>query len=186
MTRRHADAIPEVLTFWFEETEPKKWFFKDPAFDQLLRDRFEKLVRRALAGQLDQWAEDAEGLLALIILLDQMTRNIFRDTPMAFAGDDMALGLAMTGIERGYLDAFDDQNHRHFLLMPMMHAEDLAVQEASLPLFEQYTNAHTYEYAVKHKVIIERFGHFPHRNSILGRPTTAEEAEFLKGPDSSF
>jgi uncharacterized protein (DUF924 family) len=184
--KHHADTIAEVLTFWFEETDQEKWFIKDDTFDALLHERFEKLVRRALAGQLDQWAEDANGLLALIILLDQMTRNIFRDTPTAFAGDDMALGLTMTGLERGYLDQFDDQNYRHFLLMPMMHAEDLAVQEASLPLFEKYSNPRTYEYAIKHKVIIERFGHFPHRNKILGRPITAEEEEFLKGPDSSF
>lgn len=185
-TVRHAQAIPEVLAFWFEETEPQNWFMKNDDFDALLRDRFEKLVRRALAGQIDGWADDADGLLALIILLDQMTRNIFRSTPMAFAGDDMALALTMTGIERGYLDQFENENYRLFLLMPMMHAEDLGVQEASLPLFEKYTDARTFDYAVKHKVIIESFGHFPHRNSILGRPTTDEEAEFLKGPDSSF
>ncbi|MCE2517686.1 MAG: DUF924 domain-containing protein, partial [Alphaproteobacteria bacterium] len=127
-----------------------------------------------------------DGTLALILLLDQMTRNIFRNTPRAFSGDDMALALCLKGVERGDLEAFDNIFHRQFLLMPMMHAEDLEIQKNSLPLFEQYTEARTYEYAVKHMVIIERFGYFPHRNSILGRPLSAEEEEFLKGPDSSF
>ena len=184
--QRHAKEIPAILAFWFEETPPENWFMKNDDFDNLLKEKFEPLVQRALAGQLDSWASDADGLMALIILLDQMTRNIFRDTPMAFAGDDMALALTMTGLERGYLETFEDQNYRHFLLMPMMHAEDLSVQEASLPLFEKYTNPRTYDYAVKHKVIVERFGHFPHRSPILGRPLSDEEKEFLKGPDSSF
>ncbi len=182
----HTDDFAEILTFWFKETEPEKWFIKDDKFDELVCERFEKLIKRALNGELDHWAKSADGLLALIILLDQMTRNVDRDTPMAFAGDKMALNLTLTGLDRGYLDQFDEQNNRHFLLMPMMHAEDLAVQEASLPLFEKYAAPQAYEYAVKHKVIIERFGHFPHRNKILGRPSTAEEEEFLKGPDSSF
>ena len=137
-----------------------------------------KTVRRALAGQLDSWAEDAEGLLALIILLDQMTRNIFRDTPMAFAGDDMALALTLKAIDRAISTCWNIS--QQFLLMPMMHAEDLAIQEASLPLFEKYTNADTYDYAIRHRDIIARFGRFPHRSTILGRPLTAEEAEFSK------
>ena len=185
-TQRHSQEIPKILSFWFDETPQKNWFIKDAAFDDLLRQRFEKTVRRALAGQLDSWAENADGLLALIILLDQMTRNIFRDTPMAFAGDDMALALTLKAIDRGDLDMLEHQPHRQFLLMPMMHAEDLAIQEASLPLFEKYTNADTYDYAIRHRDIIARFGRFPHRSSILGRPLTAEEAEFLKGPNSSF
>jgi len=183
---RHAERIGDILRFWFEETDPKQRFMKDAAFDAEIRSRFEPLVKKALAGQLDAWAEDADGLMALIIMLDQFTRNIFRDTPQAFAGDEMALALSLKGVERGYLDAFDDPDWRQFLLMPMMHAEDLAVQENSLPLFKKYTAERVYDYAVKHKIIIERFGHFPHRNDILGRPLSEEEREFLKGPDSSF
>ncbi|NDA08438.1 MAG: DUF924 domain-containing protein [Alphaproteobacteria bacterium] len=183
---RHAERIPEVLHFWFEETEPQQRFIKDPDFDEAIRSRFEPLVKKAMAGQLDAWAESADGLMALIIMLDQFTRNIFRDTPLAFAGDEMALGLSLTGVKRGYLDQIEDQDLRQFLLMPMMHSENLEVQEQSLPLFEKYTSERVYEYAIKHKVIIERFGHFPHRNEILGRPLSAEEIEFLKGPDSSF
>ena len=115
-----------------------------------------------------------------------MTRNIHRDTPNAFSGDDMALAICLKGIERGYLDEFETLPERQFLLMPMMHSEDLDIQNRSLPLFEKYTSERTHEYAIKHQVIIERFGHFPHRNEILGRPLTAEQIEFLKGPDSSF
>ena len=177
--------IAAILKLWFEETPPEKWFVKDEAFDTLLREKFEPLVRRALEGQLDHWQSTPDGLMALIILLDQMTRNIFRNTPMAFAGDDKALALTMTGLERGYIDQFESPHYQHFMLMPMMHAEDLEVQEASLPLFEKYSPG-AHEYAVKHKVIIERFGHFPHRSAILGRPLTEEEEAFLNEPDSSF
>jgi len=183
---RHDEKINDVLTFWFEECSPEQWFKKDPSFDQLLKDRFGSLVEKALAGQLDGWAESQDGLLALILLLDQMTRNIYRDTPKMYAGDDMALALSLNGVKRGYLDALDNVSARQFLLMPMMHSEDIAIQNQSLPLFKKYTMEMTYEYAVKHQVIVERFGHFPHRNDILGRPSTDKEREFLNGPNSSF
>lgn len=183
---RHDDKIRPVLDFWFEEIPEEKWFMKDAEFDALLKDRFGALVEMALASQLDGWAETSDGLMALIILLDQMTRNIHRDTPMAFAGDEMALALSLKGQQRGYLQSFENQHYRHFLLMPMMHAEDLAIQDASLPLFERYTTPRTHEFAVKHRDIVARFGHFPHRSPILGRPLTSEEEEFLKGPNSSF
>ena len=178
--------MQSVLDFWFVDTPEENWFKKDDAFDGRLRERFGGTVEKALAGGLDDWAGTGEGLLALVILLDQMTRNIYRDTPKAFAGDDKALALSLEGQDRGYLESFGDQHHRHFLLMPMMHSEDIAIQDASLPLFERYTNPLTHEYAVKHRDIVARFGHFPHRSPILGRPLTAEEEEFLKGPDSSF
>ena len=179
-------TIQDVLDFWFEEISEESWFKKDDAFDNLLRERFGKTVEMAVAGKLDDWAESAEGLLALVILLDQMTRNIYRDTPEAFSGDDKALALSLKGQERGYLESFEIMHHRHFLLMPMMHSEDIAIQEASLPLFKKYSGELTHEYAVKHRDIVARFGHFPHRSPILGRPLSAEEEEFLKGPDSSF
>ena len=183
---RHHDKINDVLTFWFEDCQPENWFQKDDQFDALLKERFGGLVEKALAGQLDAWAETSDGLLALILLLDQMTRNIYRDTPKMYAGDEMALALSLTGVQRGYLDVLEQPPARQFLLMPMMHAEDLVIQNQSLPLFQEYTTGMTYEYAVKHQVIVERFGHFPHRNAILGRPSTDEEIEFLKGPNSSF
>ena len=183
---RHEDKINTVMQFWFQDCSPEQWFRKDDAFDDLLKTRFGDLVEKALAGQLDAWAETCDGLQALIILLDQMTRNIFRDTPKMYAGDDMALALSLTGVERGYLDTLESYAEKQFLLMPMMHAEDIDVQNKSLPLFQKYTQEMTYEYAIKHQVIVERFGHFPHRNAILGRPSTDEELEFLKTPDSSF
>ncbi len=183
---RHEDEIENILTFWFQDCTPEQWFMKNDAFDADLKKKFGKLVDKARAGQLDAWADTPRGILALILLLDQMTRNIFRDTPNAFSGDEIALALSLKAVDQGYLDHFTTTPERQFLLMPMMHAEDLAVQNASLPLFEKYTEPRTYEYAIKHQVIIERFGHFPHRNAILGRPLTDEQIKFLEGPDSSF
>lgn len=174
-----------VLAFWFEESKPEQWYKKDAAFDDAIRDGFEITVTAALASRLDGWADSAEGCLALIILLDQFTRNIYRDSPRAFSGDDMALALSLRCNDRDYL-AHENDTYRQFMLMPMMHSEDLAVQEKSLPLFERLTNPRTHEFAIKHRDIIARFGRFPHRNAILGRPSTDEEVEFLKQPGSSF
>ena len=174
-----------VLAFWFEDSTPEQWYKKDTAFDDAIRDGFEGTVTAALASRLDGWADSADGCLALIILLDQFTRNIYRDSPRAFSGDEIALALSLRCIERDYL-AHDNPAYRQFMLMPMMHSEDLAIQEQSLPLFERLTNPKTHEYAVKHRDIIARFGRFPHRNASLGRPSTNEEAEFLTQPGSSF
>lgn len=188
MSSAHSDKeiISGILKFWFEDISPESWFKKDIAFDDQLKQRFGSLVEQALAGQLDKWADHGEGRLALILLLDQMTRNIYRDTPKAFAGDDMACALSMRSVAEGHLEAEDDINKRHFLLMPMMHSEDIHIQKQSLPLFKTFTMPMTYDYAVKHHDIVERFDRFPHRNSILGRPSTDEESEFLKQPGSSF
>lgn len=175
----------DVLDFWLVETEPAKWFEKNAAFDQEIARRFGATVEAALAGQLDGWAQDEAGSLGLILVLDQFTRNIFRDTPRAFAGDKQGLALSQRCHERGYL-ANADVNWRHFMLMPMMHSEDIAVQDASLPLFRQFAGENTYDYAVKHRDIIARFGRFPHRNAILGRVSTPEEVAFLTQPGSSF
>ncbi|MGB1964461.1 MAG: DUF924 family protein [Candidatus Puniceispirillales bacterium] len=186
---RHKESIATILSFWFDEIEPKQWFIKDTNFDNQIKVRFEPLVKRALAGQLDSWSETAEGNLALILLLDQMTRNIYRNMPMSFAGDDMALAFSLKGIDRNdhtTLTDDADNNRLKFLFMPMMHAEDLAIQDKSLPLFKTYCDEQTYKYAVLHRDIIARFGHFPHRNAILGRPSTDEEIAFLKERNSSF
>ena len=181
---KHA-SIEDVLSFWFKEITPEHWFKKNDSFDETIRARFEPMVTAALAAQLDNWADTADGCLALIILMDQFTRNIYRETPRAFSGDDMALALSFRSIERGYLD-HADANQRHFMLMPLMHSEDLAVQDSALPLFETHTNARTIDYAQQHRDIIARFGRFPHRNNILGRPSSPQETEFLKQPGSSF
>lgn len=185
-THSDKDVISGILNFWFEEISPEFWFKKDIAFDNQLKQQFGPLVEQALAGQLDKWADHSEGRLALILLLDQMTRNIYRDTPKAFAGDDMACALSLRSVADGYLETEVDIDKRHFLLMPMMHSEDIHIQKQSLPLFKTFTKPMTYDYAVKHHDIVERFDRFPHRNSILGRPSTEEENEFLKQPGSSF
>ena len=175
----------EILDFWFSECEEEQWFKKSDAFDQMMRDRFLDDVEKALAGDYDDWAETPNGRLALILLLDQFTRNIFRNTPRSFAGDEKALKLCLDGIRLGFLEKLDG-HHVWFFILPMEHSEVLAVQEASLPLFKKYPPEDCYDYAAAHHDIIARFGRFPHRNEILGRESTPEEIEFLKEPGSSF
>ena len=175
----------DILNFWFVETTPEFWFKKDDDFDAVIQDRFGKAVTEALSGKFDHWANDADGCLALILMLDQFTRNIFRHSARAFSGDDMALALSLRCVERKYIDA-DKPSHCQFMLMPMMHSEDIGIQEMSLPLFEKYTSKLTYEYAMKHRDIIARFGRFPHRNAVLGRPNSSDEDQFLTQLGSSF
>ena len=177
--------IEEILNFWFKECRPEQWFKKNEDFDQMIKNRFSSAIENAIAGKLDSWEKSETGCLALIILLDQFTRNVFRDTPQAFAGDKKALALSKTCCDKGYLSN-PDVKRRQFMLMPMMHSEILAVQDASLPLFKKYASKKDYEYAEKHREIIARFGRFPHRNVILGRKSINEELEFLKQPGSSF
>ena len=175
----------DILNFWFAECTPEQWFKKDSEFDKILEARFAGTVERALAGRLDSWADSDSGCLALILLLDQFTRNIFRDTPHAFAGDEKALELSLRCYENGCLGNADIHWYR-FMLMPMIHSEDIAVQDASLPLFKKLNVQNVYDYAVRHRDTVVRFGRFPHRNSILGRSSTTEELEFLTQADSSF
>ena len=179
-------SITAILTFWFEETSPEAWFKKDTLFDGILMQKFGRIVEQALAGQLDKWAQQKDGRLALILLLDQMTRNIYRNTPKAFAGDEIACALSLRSSTDGTVEAETDIHKRQFFLMPMMHSEDLAIQKQSLPLFKALTSGNTYNYAVRHHDIIERFGRFPHRNEILKRPSSEEETAFLAQPGSSF
>ena len=175
----------DILAFWFTETPPEFWFKKDTEFDARITSKYAQTVKDALAGGRDHWANDCVGCLALILVLDQFTRNIFRGSARAFSGDDMALALSLRCVERDYIN-HPDENWRRFMLMPMMHSEDLAIQEASLPLFQAHAGKLTYDYAVAHHDIIARFGRFPHRNAILGRPSTDEENSFLTQPGSSF
>ena len=175
----------EILKFWFKECKPEQWFKKNKDFDQIIENRFSSAIENALARKLGNWEESETGCLALIILLDQFTRNVFRDTPRAFAGDKRALALSQLCCDKDYLTNPDVQR-RQFMLMPMMHSENLAVQDAALPLFKKYASGKDHEYAEKHREIIARFGRFPHRNVILGRKSTNEELEFLKQPGSSF
>ena len=177
--------IEDILNFWFKDCKPEHWFKKNDDFDQMIEKRFSSVIEDSIEGKLDSWEETETGCLALIIVLDQFTRNVFRDTPRAFAGDKRALALSQTCCDKGYLNN-PDINRSKFMLMPMMHSENLAVQDAALPLFNNYASEKDYEYAEKHREIIARFRRFPHRNVILGRKSTNEELEFLKQPGSSF
>jgi uncharacterized protein (DUF924 family) len=167
----------EVVSFWLAQND-KVWFSADPAFDAEVVSRFAELVERAESGSLDHWAESPEGAVALVILLDQMTRNIYRDSPGMFAADDKALALAKRVIARGF-DMDLDKDKRRWLYMPFMHSEDLEDQERGVELFAQSELASSLPFAEEHADIIRRFGRFPHRNAILGRHTTPEEAAFL-------
>ena len=175
-----------VLNFWFNDTPPRQWFSKDPAFDALVRERFLELTRQAIAGDLGRWSETPQGGLALVLLLDQFPRQLWRESAMAFAGDGQALALSRQAVDRGWVEAEPQQARRQFWLMPLMHSEALAVQEEALPLFERYTDRRTADFARRHRDVIARFGRFPHRNAALGRVSSAEELAFLQTPGSGF
>jgi uncharacterized protein (DUF924 family) len=183
---RLRDQASEVLQFWFGETKPRQWFAKDSAFDALLQQRFLGLTRQALAGELSAWSAKAPSALALVLLLDQFPRQIWRDTAMAFAGDPQALALSLQAVELGWLETEPQQERRQFWLMPLMHSEDLAVQEAAVPLFERFCDPRTLDFARRHRDVIARFGRFPHRNAALGRISNSEELAFLRTPGSGF
>ena len=192
-------AALTVLDFWFRPADlfqhgqfRREWFSKNDAFDAEIRNHFGLLVEAALAGELREWNATAEGTLAHILLLDQFTRNIFRDTGRAFAGDALALALATSLVSSGR-----DKNlppiQRWFAFMPFEHSETLIDQECSVALFaglraeaqhEVFDAA--YDYALRHRAVVERFGRFPHRNALLGRESTAEEIEALKLPEFHF
>lgn len=175
----------QVLKFWFEEIEPVQWWVKDTAFDQLITERFGDLHQQAAACELWQWRETPEGRLAEVIVLDQFSRNMYRDTPQAFASDPMALTLAQEAIAAG-ADKALSPIQRSFLYMPFMHSESLAIHEVAEQLYKANGEQSNYEFEIKHKTIIEQFGRYPHRNAILGRESTEAEMEFLRQPGSSF
>jgi uncharacterized protein (DUF924 family) len=181
-----ADHRPEtVVTFWFEDIEPGMWWVKDAAFDAQIRERFGAALEQAAAGELFAWRDTPRGRLAEVIVLDQFSRNIHRDTPQAFACDPMAVALAQEAVRNGAPDALSPIQ-RHFLYMPFMHSESRVIQAWADALFRDNGLQQNYDFAVRHRRIIERFGRYPHRNAILGRTSTPEEELFLKQPDSSF
>ncbi|MEQ8395250.1 DUF924 family protein [Thalassobaculum sp.] len=179
-------AAPEdVLAFWFGECTPQQWFEKNDAFDATLRERFGALHSEAAAGGLADWETSADGRLALLLVLDQMSRNLYRGDPRAFAQDARARDLARRAIAAGD-HVFGSRDRCLFLYLPFEHSEDLADQLMCDALFRALGDAELIDYGVRHRVIIERFGRFPHRNAALGRTSTAEELEFLTQPNSSF
>lgn len=174
-----------VLQFWFEDIDPKMWWVADSDFDLQIKDRFLDLVNQASHGELYTWRSEPKGRLAEIILLDQFSRNIFRNTPKAFANDQAALILSQEAVQAKTLNALS-QTECGFLLLPFMHSESTFIHTVAERLYREYATPYSYEYELKHKAIIDRFGRYPHRNAILGRESTLEEIEFLKQPGSSF
>ncbi len=193
------ERVEEILRFWFGDPEDaageygqqrQVWFKKDPAFDDIIRQRFLGDVEQALGTALEAWREQPRPCLALVLLLDQFPRNLFRGEARSFAGDRIALATAYHGLERGY-----DQQvlpvERIFFYLPLEHSENLADQDRSVELARLLHAAYPefdsiLDYALRHREVIQRFGRFPHRNEILGRATTLEEAAFLQQPGSRF
>jgi uncharacterized protein (DUF924 family) len=188
-----ADAqAARVLDFWLRPHDAQgqpiwreEWFKNDAALDRAIAVNFADAVEQALAGRLDGMAVDADGALALVILLDQFPRNLYRGTAKAFAGDARARTIARQAIARNF-DRAMPRYGRMFLYLPFEHSEDLADQERSVQLVGALHDDNLTKYAVAHRDIIARFGRFPHRNAMLGRTSTAEELAFLKQPGSSF
>ena len=190
-TKVMANVIDAILTFWFGDSNAEDygqdraaWFTKDAAFDAEITKRFERVIEAAARGQLDMMAQSPEGAVALVVVLDQFPRNVYRNEARAFEYDAHALRIAKQAIEQG----FDRQVipvMRKFLYLPFEHSENLADQERALELFAALSEKDL-DWAQKHHAIIKRFGRFPHRNGALGRINTPQEKEFLTQPDSSF
>lgn len=187
----------DVLDFWFLPPDNRdygqargEWFRKDEAFDAHIRARFGTLIDAAIEGGLRAWEATPHGALARLIVLDQFTRNVYRGTPRAFAGDAQALALAVALTQAGQ-DQLLPPMLRAFAYLPFEHAEDLAMQARAVELFQLLSQAQPgfdgmLDYAERHQEVIARFGRFPHRNAILGRASTPQEVEFLRQPGSSF
>jgi uncharacterized protein (DUF924 family) len=175
-----------VLDFWFSPRVRPKWFVRSDELDREIRGTFGELHARAASGALDGWGATSRGALALVILLDQFPRNMFRGTPEAFASDAKAREVANAALDAGHEHDLT-QEERLFLYLPLEHSEDLADQERCVELMRALDETPMWlDYAVRHRDVIARFGRFPHRNAVLGRESTAEECEFLMQPGSSF
>lgn len=167
-----------IISFWME-AGPDKWFTKDVVFDQTIAARFGGTVDQALAGGLDDWSKTPSGLLALVLVLDQFPRNIWRDDARAFSCDGKALDVVKRAVGNGQ-DLLVSPDQRKWVYMPYMHSEQLDVQEQGLVYFkDRLDDARTYDFAVLHRDIIKRFGRFPHRNIVLDRESTPEEKAYL-------
>jgi uncharacterized protein (DUF924 family) len=173
-------ALPEtVVAFWLD-AGPDKWFVKDPDLDADIRARFWPTYEAAVAGRLDAWETSPDGALALLILLDQFSRNMFRNDPKTFAADPRARRIADRALEHGF-DLAVDPRGRQFFYLPFMHSEDLADQARCVKLYRALGDDYLQKFADDHADIVRRFGRFPHRNAVLGRQTTADEQAFLDG-----
>lgn len=183
MTENEAESIPgeasDVLGFWFGELTPEQWWKRDDAVDAAVRTRFLALHERLADHIPAAWLASARGRLAAVIALDQFPRNMFRGSARSFATDPQALALAKETVSLG-LDKQLSDNERIFLYVPFQHAEDPRDQAESVRLYKALGNANSLDFAEKHKLIIDRFGRFPHRNAMLGRETTQEEKDFIE------
>jgi len=179
----------KVLDFWFNEADSKDWFERSDAFDAVIRDRFAAAVEMARGGDYSEWDTTPKGCLALIILIDQFSRNLYRDSPEAWSADARALACTRRALDAGH-DVALTTDERKFLYMPLMHSEALADQEDCVRLFGELAAGNkddvSLDFAIRHRDIVARFGRFPHRNDVLGRASTDEEVAFLQEPDSSF
>ena len=175
----------DILKFWFKECNPEQWFKKDDAFDQIIKNSFSNTIKDAIGGKMDDWENTETGCLALIIILDQFTRNVFRNSSKSFEGDNKAVKLTKIAIDNNFIKG-SNHHYNSFFLMPLMHSENILDHKLGLPLFKKFTNENTYKFALKHKDIIDKFDRFPHRNNVLGRISTKSELEFLKLPGSRF
>lgn len=177
--------VEEIVRFWFEELSPDDWYGAPPDVDEKVTARFGATYEALKDGVPPGWLDEPRGVLAAILVLDQFPRSIFRGSPQAFATDAQALALSKRAIEQG-MDMKLPEAQRAFLYMPFQHSEALADQERSIELFTALGNPDNLDFAKRHEAIIVRFGRFPHRNAVLGRPSTREEEDFLKQPGSSF
>ena len=175
----------DVLNFWFNDIEPASWWVKDIAFDNEITEKFRQTHEAARQGELVTWRTTAPGRLAEIIVLDQFSRNMYRDTPKAFAYDGIALVLAQEAILVG-VDKTLKPIEKSFLYMPFMHSESLMIHETAVALYQANGIANNLDFELQHKEIIEKFGRYPHRNIILNRKSTTEEVKFLSQPNSAF
>lgn len=175
----------DVLDFWFNDLSPQQWWVKDEKLDQEIARRFSTLHAQAARCELFDWRMAAKGRLAEIIILDQFSRNIYRDTPQAFANDSLALALAQEAMAVDADKALSPVE-RSFLYLPFMHSESADIHKVAVILYNGLGLPDNLDFELQHQKIIDRFGRYPHRNNILGRTSTPEEIEFLQQPGSSF
>ena len=175
----------DIIQFWYTEITPRNWFMKDLGFDAMLKRRFSHIHQQAVAGELSSWRSKPLGQLAEIIVLDQFSRNLFRNSPQTFAYDGQALVLAQTAIAK-QADLVLQPLQKAFFYMPFMHSESAIIHQQAMQLFNQPGLEDNYKFELKHKVIIDQFGRYPHRNAILDRPSSVAELNFLSQPGSSF
>jgi uncharacterized protein (DUF924 family) len=180
-----ANIIDEIVAFWFETLKPEDWYRKNPAIDAAITARFSAIHEALKTSVPLEWIGAPKGMLAAILVLDQFPRNMFRDDARAFATDEAALALAKRAIGEG-IDMLLPPEQRAFVYLPFQHAESRDDQARSIALFTALGNPNNLDFAQRHQAIIARFGRFPHRNSVLGRASTAEELAFLQEPGSSF